>query len=51
MFKKLIGSIVEITNADDFNVTCAEIEIAYLREKITWKERELLFALLGKISV
>lgn len=54
MFKKLIQRIVEAENREDAiqNVFYGEdgIDMQFQREKITWKEHELLLALIEKMA-
>ena len=51
MFKKIVAAIAAIKTQDDFDTACGMIEIAFQQEKISWKDRELLFYLVGKISI
>lgn len=54
MFKKFIQRIIEAEDREDAirNVFYGEngIDIAYQREKITWKEHEMLLALIDKMA-
>ena len=54
MFKKFIQRIIEAENHDDAinNVFYGAdgIDMAYQREKITWKEHEMLLALIEKMA-
>jgi hypothetical protein len=54
MFKKFIQRIIESENKEDAiaNVFYGEdgIDMAYQREKITWKEHQMLLALIEKLS-
>ena len=49
MFKKLVAKIVEIETMEQFNAVCGEVDKEFQSEKLSWKEHELLFALLGKV--
>lgn len=54
MFKKFVERIIKSENRDDAisSVFYGEdgIDIAYQREKITWKEHEMLLALIEKMA-
>ncbi len=54
MFKKFIQQIIESNNKEDAiqNVFYGEngIDKAYQMEKITWKEHEMLLALIEKMA-
>lgn len=54
MFKKLLQRIIEAKDRDDAmkNVFYGAdgIDMAYQHEKITWKEHEMLFALINKMA-
>lgn len=54
MFKKFIERIIAAENHDDAmnNVFygATGIDVAYQQEKITWKEHEMLFALIEKMA-
>lgn len=54
MFKKFIQRIIEAENREDAinNVFYGAdgIDIAYQHEKITWKEHEMLLALIEKMA-
>lgn len=54
MFKKFIERIIAAENREDAinNVFYGMdgIDIAYQREKITWKEHQMLLALINKLS-
>lgn len=50
MFKKLVAIITEIETQQDLNHACGEIDRAYQSDKITAKDNELLYKLIGKIS-
>ena len=64
MFKKFIQRIIEAKNQDDAmnnvfygtnwdddgNVVQYGIDIAYQHEKISWKEHQMLLALIGKMA-
>lgn len=54
MFKKFIQRIIDADNKEDAmqNVFYGEdgIDIAYQREKISWKEHQMLFALIEKMA-
>ena len=54
MFKKFIQRIIEAKDREDAiqNVFYGAdgIDIAYQREKITWKEHEMLLALIEKMA-
>lgn len=54
MFKKFIQRIIEAENREDAvqNVFYGEdgIDMAYQREKISWKEHQMLLALIEKIA-
>ena len=53
MFKRFIQRIIESENRQDAieNVFCGPegIDMAYQREKITWKEHQMLLQLIQKI--
>lgn len=51
MFKKIVAAIAAIKTQGDFDEVCGMIETAFQHEKINWKDRGLLFDLVGKISV
>lgn len=54
MFKKFLQRIIEAENKQDAidNVFYGSdgIDIAYQREKITWKEHQMLFAIIDKMA-
>lgn len=54
MFKKFIQRIIEATDREDAieNVFYGSdgIDMAYQREKITWKEHQMLLALIDKMQ-
>ena len=54
MFKKFIQRIIEAENQEDAvkNVFYGAdgIDMAYQHEKITWKEHEMLLALINKMA-
>lgn len=54
MFKKFIERIIEAKNKEDAiqNIFYGDdgIDIAYQRDKITWKEHEMLLALIEKLA-
>lgn len=54
MFKKFLQRIIEAENKQDAidNVFYGSdgIDIAYQREKITWKEHQMLLALIEKMA-
>ena len=54
MFKKFIQKIIEAENREDAikNVFYGAdgIDVAYQKEKITWKEHEMLLALIEKLA-
>ena len=54
MFKKFIQAIIESANKEDAiqNVFYGEngIDAAFQHEKITWKEHEMLLALIEKMA-
>lgn len=51
MFKKIVGCIATICTAEDFNNVCGMINTAFQQDKISWKERNLLHAVMEKIRV
>lgn len=51
MFKKIVGSIAAIHTEDDLNVVCGMIDTAFQQEKISWKDHEVLYAIVEKIKV
>lgn len=54
MFKKFIQRIIEAKDMEDaiLNVFYGEdgIDMAYQKEKITWKEHQMLLALIDKMA-
>lgn len=54
MFKKFLQRIIEAENKQDAidNVFYGSdgIDIAYQREKITWKEHQMLLAIIDKLA-
>lgn len=54
MFKKFIQRIIDAKNKEDAinNVFYGEngIDMAFQRDKITWKEHEMLLALIEKMA-
>lgn len=54
MFKKFIERIIESENKEDavnhVFYGADGIDMAYQREKITWKEHEMLLALIEKMA-
>lgn len=54
MFKKFLQRIIEAENKQDAidNVFYGSdgIDIAYQREKITWKEHQMLLAIIDKMA-
>lgn len=51
MFKKIVAAIAAIKTREDFDTVCGMIETAFQQEKISWKDRGLLFDLVNKISI
>ena len=50
-FKKIVGCIAAITTREDFNVVCDMIDTAFQQEKISRKDHEVLYAIIGKIAI
>lgn len=50
-YKQIVGCIAAITTQEDVNTVCGMIDTAFQREKISWKDHEVLFAIVGKISI
>lgn len=42
-FKRLVAAISEINSEESLNYVCGEIDRSFDREKITWKEHEMLY--------
>lgn len=55
MFKKFIEKLIEAETEEQVNHILYDfddgVDMAYQRDKITYKEHELLFELAGRISV
>ena len=45
-FKQLVVLISEIKNEEDYWEACGKIDISFQKEKITWKDHEVLFNIL-----
>ena len=50
-YKQLIEAMSQMKTEADYNRVCFEIDWAYQREKITWKDLETLNKLAGMASV
>lgn len=50
-YKQIVGCIAAITTREDFNKVCGMIDSSYQHEKISWKDHEILYAVVGKIGV
>lgn len=50
MFKKIVEMITAIETKKDLSHVCGEIDRAYQSEKITAKDNEILYKLVGKIG-
>ena len=48
MFKNLLQKIIEINTTADLNNVCSEIDMAYQKQKISFKDHEMLFNLIRK---
>ena len=48
MFKTLLQKIIEINTTADLNNVCSEIDMAYQKQKISFKDHEMLFNLIRK---
>lgn len=49
MFKKIIAEITKINTMEDYNAVCGMVDRAFDQDKISYKDHELLFDLLGKV--
>lgn len=50
MFKKIVALIIAAESVADLDAICFEIDKAFNANKITWKEDELLYDLICKVS-
>lgn len=50
MYKKLIQMLAEAKTRDDINKVCGAVDRAYQSDKITFKDNEQLYALIGDKS-
>lgn len=48
MFKTLLQKIIEANSPEDVSRVCGEIDNAYQREKISYKDHEMLYNLIRK---
>lgn len=51
MFKKIVAAIAEINTREDVDNVLGMIDTAFQHEKISWKDHEVLFGIVGKISI
>ena len=51
MFKKIVASIATVTTPHDFEVVCDMIDDAFRQEMINPEDKEILYAVLDKMSV
>lgn len=51
MFKKIVAAIATITTREDIENICEMIDAAAINEQITWKERDMLDTIVGKINI
>ena len=47
MFKTLLQKIIEINNTADLTNVCSEIDMAFQKQKISFKDHEMLFNLIN----
>lgn len=50
-YKQIIEAMSQIKTEDDYNRVCGEISNSFSREKITWKDYEILHQLAAMASV
>lgn len=50
MYKKLVQMLIDANTGQEINRAGSEIDKAFEKEKITWKDHEQLYSLLSKIS-
>ena len=50
-FKQLVTAISEIDSEETRDYVFSEIDQSFNREKITWKEHEMLFQIVRKMAV
>lgn len=51
MFKKIVELIVNIETQEDFDIVCGMIDTEFNKEKLTWKEHELLYSLMNMVTI
>lgn len=51
MFKKIVAAIATINTREDVDNILGMIDIAFQHEKITWKDHEVLFEIVGKLNI
>lgn len=51
MFKKIVAAIATIDNREDIENVCEMIDNAAIKEQITWKERDMLDTIVGKLNI
>ncbi len=51
MYKKIVAAIADINSQEDFDTVCGMIDTAFQQEKISWKDHEVLYAVVSKIAI
>lgn len=49
-FKQLVDTIASISSKEDFDAACGEIDSSFQHDKINWKDHELLYKLISRVS-
>ena len=50
-YKQIVGCIAAITTKEDYNKVCGMIDFSFQKEKISWKDHEVLYAVMRLINV
>lgn len=50
-FKAIVAAVAAISTREDVDNVLGKIDTAFQREEISWKDHEVLFEIVGKISV
>lgn len=50
-YKQIVGCIAAITTKEDYNTVCGMIDFSFQKEKISWKDHEVLYAVMRHIKV
>lgn len=50
-FKQLVGELATVKTAEDLRNLCANIDLSYQHDKITFKDNETLYGIINKFVV